>query len=113
MKHKKVAIILFLFFIPSISVGVMRADFPDQKSLQPPPADVFPNISGNINHDGSGNVQLWSADQQDAQAPAQPENQPIVGATSRNYFWTMVIFLIVVIIIVSVWFYKWYNTSDA
>lgn len=112
MKHKAFAI-LFLLLIPSVSFAVMRADFPDQKSLQPMPFDASPNISSNINYDGSNNVQLRNQAQgQDESVPFWPISQNAVATKSRNYFWFVAIFIIVAITIILVWFYKWYHKPN-
>ncbi len=38
-----------LFCNFSASIVFSKADFPDSSKLQPPPENVYPNISGNIN----------------------------------------------------------------
>jgi hypothetical protein len=55
MKNKNIlyipiTLILIAFSLHTpVAHGVMRATFPDSKSLQPAPADSFPNVSGNMN----------------------------------------------------------------
>lgn len=51
MKISKIIFVLVLGFIACVpsAMALKRAPFPDSSSLQPIPADVQPNISGNVN----------------------------------------------------------------
>ena len=44
-----IVVLIFCIFGAQKTFALKRAIFPDKKSLQPMPADVHPNISGNIN----------------------------------------------------------------
>lgn len=81
-----------------------KADFPNQSPLQPMPADVAPNISGNVNYDGSGNVNFGGSQEQSV-APLGGSPPATPQAIGHSYVWLIVI--LVALAIAIFFFWRW------
>ena len=78
-----------------------RAIFPDAQSLQPLPANVHPNISGNVNSTTQINPEENKSPIQNASNNVAPVEVKITTKNTPLYYilWSVILFFIVLIII--------------
>jgi hypothetical protein len=108
MKNKKsyisIVIVLVLLTLQTTPVFALKqATFPDSKSVQPLPKDVYPNISGNVNSTVGTPPESESLplDKKSESSSMNQSTQEAKDDSSSSYLvWSIIIFFIVVIIFI-------------
>lgn len=83
LKFIAITIVAVLFFYAPSVFAVLRVKFPSNSDMQPPPLNVKPNVSRNINYEGDRVIQ--TNNNQDKNLPIQ-QNASSTQKESNNDF---------------------------
>lgn len=98
--YNTIFIVIIIFFAHThTSFAMMRATFPDSKSLQPLPPDTYPNISGNTNSSVES-PKVTEYDLDETETPVPPSQEIVTtsdSSKSPNYIlWSIIALAILV-----------------
>lgn len=108
MKNKKLHILIvialmFLVVHTAPALALKQAIFPDSKSVQPLPKDVYPNISGNVNSTVSNTPSVETKPLNTEEKVSEVEQ----GSTENNVddspsylLWSIIIFILIVVMFI-------------